>query len=102
MGLKRPITPWPWQLTDLPPSISISVISPRAAVKPVMRSKTREALSHGSHFDVRWVSPVQDGGTVVTRAAVTVADARAVVLDLKMECDGRTAMIGTATIPLQS
>lgn len=61
-----------------------------------------EALSHGSHFDVRWVSPVQDGGTVVTRAAVTVADARAVVLDLKMECDGRTAMIGTATIPLQS
>ncbi|KAA0240737.1 hypothetical protein EDM76_01650 [bacterium] len=61
-----------------------------------------EALSHGSHFDVRWVSPVQDGGTVVTRAAVTAADTRSVTLELKIECDGRTAMVGAATIPLQS
>lgn len=61
-----------------------------------------EALSHGSHFDVRWVSPVADGGTVVTRAAVTEVSDRAATLDLKIECDGRTAMIGAATIPLRA
>lgn len=85
-GLKAPIAGGPHVLAFLQ--------------EAMLESLGAEALSHGAHFDVRWVSPVFAGDMVATRA--TVSDVRSDRLDfeLRVESDGRTAMIGTAVVPL--
>ncbi|MFQ5381661.1 MAG: MaoC/PaaZ C-terminal domain-containing protein, partial [Dehalococcoidia bacterium] len=59
-----------------------------------------EVLSHGSHVDVRWISPLYAGGTVSAIAAVTDVQSGGLTFELSAEADGVPAMIGTAFIPL--
>lgn len=66
----------------------------------LMEAWGAEALVHGAAFDVRFISPVHAGSQVVPRATVTGTGAR-LELDLEVECDGRTALAGRASIPLE-
>jgi acyl dehydratase len=66
----------------------------------LMRAWGPQALLHGAHFDVRWLSPVEAGARVEPRAAVTErSDARA-ELALEVACEGRIAMAGRLVLPL--
>lgn len=59
-----------------------------------------EALYHGAHVDVRWVSPVRAGTWIRPRAEVIGVDADGVELALEVRCEDVTAMTGRARVPL--
>jgi acyl dehydratase len=71
------------------------------ALEPVMAGLGTQVLLHGAHFDIRWKAPTEDGINIMATATVTGVDAYRVVMDLNVDLeDGRTAMVGTLTIPL--
>ena len=71
------------------------------ALEPIMAKFGTFALLHGAQLDVRWKAPTENDVTIVAVAEVTAADERQVVFDLQVDLeDGRTAMVGTVTIPL--
>ena len=60
------------------------------------------ALYHGAHLDVRWISPVRAGTSIVPRAEVIVIGPEQVELALEVRCNGSPAMLGRAIVPLPS
>ena len=71
------------------------------ALELVMAALGNQVLLHGAHFDIRWKAPTEDNVHIVPTATVAAVDADRVVMDLNVDLeDGRTAMVGTLTIPL--
>jgi acyl dehydratase len=67
----------------------------------LMQAWHPEALLHGAHFDVRWVSPVRAGTSVEPRAEVCAAEPDRVELAIEVACEGKQAMVGRLAIPLR-
>ena len=60
-----------------------------------------EVFLYGSHFDVRWISPVRTDTEVKSSAVVREARNGVVSFDLAMVCDGDSCLVGCASIPVE-
>lgn len=66
----------------------------------LMRELGPLSLLWGSHFDVRWVRPVETGAVISPLATVASVETDRVVLDLAVKLgDGETAMVGEGILP---
>ena len=68
----------------------------------LMRELGLQVLLYGSHFDVRWISPVRVGSLVRARARLRRKVELEAVLDLEVHCNDRKAMLGECRIPLSA
>lgn len=85
-GLERPIAGGPHVLAFVQEAL--------------MRELGPGSLSWGSHFDVRWVRPVESGALVLPLATVAEVGEERIVLDVSVRLeDEEPAMVGRAVLP---
>lgn len=73
------------------------------AIEPLLFAWGVGALSHGTHFDVRWKAPTEADVGIVPTATIAEVSADRVVVDLQVKLDDdRVAMVGTVTVPLEA
>ena len=61
-----------------------------------------QALSHGAHLDVRWISPVEDGDAVTARVVVGALTETHLELEATAAVGERVAMVATIEVPLSA
>jgi hypothetical protein len=66
----------------------------------VLQAWGLDALSHGAHIDVRWISPVRAGSRIVPSVQVTDTGAALLELAFEVRCDGAPACVGQIAIPV--
>ncbi len=59
-----------------------------------------ESLSHGAHFDARWISPVRAGTSIVPRAEIRRTDEKSIELGFEISCESKPACVGRLVIPV--
>lgn len=59
-----------------------------------------ESLSHGAHFDARWISPVRAGTSIVPKAEVTRTEEKTIEVRFGIHCESTPACVGRIVIPI--
>lgn len=70
------------------------------AIEPLLASWGSGALSHGTHFDVRWRAPTEADVVIEPAATITEVTAEAIIAKADVALSGGpVAMVATITVP---